>query len=121
MNYVGAATVEYLYSMDTGEYYFLELNPRLQVCILFKAKFRLVSPSQTVISCCHFSFLLDFSGVLTCFNPRMHLMRIWKHIKLAGNQNTLKSFPFSSQVFEDYHDLLERTCLHDDNKLALVV
>ncbi|KAK9270500.1 hypothetical protein L1049_026080 [Liquidambar formosana] len=25
------ATVEYLYSMDTGEYYFLELNPRLQV------------------------------------------------------------------------------------------
>lgn len=32
VSYVGAATVEYLYSMDTGEYYFLELNPRLQVC-----------------------------------------------------------------------------------------
>ncbi|WCJ44521.1 acetyl-CoA carboxylase 1 [Euphorbia peplus] len=31
VNYVGAATVEYLFSMDTGEYYFLELNPRLQV------------------------------------------------------------------------------------------
>ncbi|XXG61284.1 hypothetical protein AAC387_Pa04g2982 [Persea americana] len=31
VSYVGAATVEYLYSMDTGEYYFLELNPRLQV------------------------------------------------------------------------------------------
>lgn len=31
VNYVGAATVEYLYSMDTGDYYFLELNPRLQV------------------------------------------------------------------------------------------
>ncbi|KAL5714796.1 acetyl-coenzyme-A carboxylase [Ranunculus cassubicifolius] len=31
VNYVGAATVEYLYSMDTGEYFFLELNPRLQV------------------------------------------------------------------------------------------
>ncbi|XP_059630432.1 acetyl-CoA carboxylase 1-like [Cornus florida] len=31
VDYVGAATVEYLYSMDTGEYYFLELNPRLQV------------------------------------------------------------------------------------------
>ncbi|KAK6940126.1 Carbamoyl-phosphate synthetase large subunit-like, ATP-binding domain [Dillenia turbinata] len=31
VNYVGAATVEYLYSMDTGEHYFLELNPRLQV------------------------------------------------------------------------------------------
>nr|XP_016500608.1 PREDICTED: acetyl-CoA carboxylase 1-like [Nicotiana tabacum] len=30
VNYVGAATVEYLYSMDTGEYYFLELNHRLQ-------------------------------------------------------------------------------------------
>ncbi|KAI8030172.1 Acetyl-CoA carboxylase 2 [Camellia lanceoleosa] len=33
VNYVGAATVEYLYSMDTGEYYFLELNPRLQCCV----------------------------------------------------------------------------------------
>nr|ASZ00207.1 acetyl-CoA carboxylase 2 [Geranium maderense] len=31
VNYVGAATVEYLYSMETGEYFFLELNPRLQV------------------------------------------------------------------------------------------
>jgi biotin carboxylase len=27
VRYVGAATVEYLYSMETGEYYFLELNP----------------------------------------------------------------------------------------------
>ncbi|CAH8297840.1 unnamed protein product [Eruca vesicaria subsp. sativa] len=31
VNYVGAATVEFLYSMDTGDYFFLELNPRLQV------------------------------------------------------------------------------------------
>ena len=29
--YVGAATVEFLYGLDSKEYYFLELNPRLQV------------------------------------------------------------------------------------------
>lgn len=31
VRYVGAATVEYLYDLQTGEYFFLELNPRLQV------------------------------------------------------------------------------------------
>ena len=31
VGYVGAATVEFLYIMDTQQYCFLELNPRLQV------------------------------------------------------------------------------------------
>ena len=31
INYQGAATVEWLYSSDEDAYYFLEVNPRLQV------------------------------------------------------------------------------------------
>jgi len=33
VGYVGAATVEFLYVIAERKYYFLELNPRLQVCI----------------------------------------------------------------------------------------
>jgi len=31
VRYVGAATVEFLYDLETCKYFFLELNPRLQV------------------------------------------------------------------------------------------
>jgi acetyl-CoA carboxylase/biotin carboxylase 1 len=31
IGYIGAGTVEYLFNADTGKYFFLELNPRLQV------------------------------------------------------------------------------------------
>jgi acetyl-CoA carboxylase/biotin carboxylase 1 len=32
IGYTGAGTVEYLYNEELDEFYFLELNPRLQVC-----------------------------------------------------------------------------------------
>jgi acetyl-CoA carboxylase/biotin carboxylase 1 len=31
IGYIGAGTVEYLYNTDTGSFFFLDLNPRLQV------------------------------------------------------------------------------------------
>jgi acetyl/propionyl-CoA carboxylase alpha subunit len=34
IGYIGAGTVEYLYNAATKTYFFLELNPRLQVCHL---------------------------------------------------------------------------------------
>lgn len=36
VGYVSAGTVEYLYLPDEQKYYFLELNPRLQVGLLVK-------------------------------------------------------------------------------------
>ena len=35
VKYVSAGTVEYLYTPEDQKYYFLELNPRLQVCMGF--------------------------------------------------------------------------------------
>ena len=34
VNYTHAGTVEYLFLPETSEFYFLELNPRLQVCLM---------------------------------------------------------------------------------------
>ncbi|KMS64516.1 hypothetical protein BVRB_019480, partial [Beta vulgaris subsp. vulgaris] len=31
VNYVGAGTVEFIFDADTGEYFFMEMNTRLQV------------------------------------------------------------------------------------------
>lgn len=33
VGYISAGTVEYLYMPEANEYFFLELNPRLQVCL----------------------------------------------------------------------------------------
>lgn len=70
VNYVGAATVEYLYSMDTGEYYFLELNPRLQVILNLKfcsscPHFRYMSYFDELINVCLVLQLLGPEDVVT--------------------------------------------------------
>ena len=47
VGYVGAATVEFLYGLQSKQYYFLELNPRLQVQPPHP-----LFPLATVYTCC---------------------------------------------------------------------
>lgn len=74
VNYVGAATVEYLYSMDTGEYYFLELNPRLQVILNLK-----------FCSCCpHFRYISYFDELINvCLVLQLLVPVVTKYIFLS--------------------------------------
>ena len=68
VNYIGAATVEYLYSMDSGKYYFLELNPHLQVYRIWSIEFEVITLCE-VIDCQIFlyAFLKHGSwGLLNC-------------------------------------------------------
>lgn len=65
VGYVSAGTVEYLYSQD-GSFYFLELNPRLQVehpCTEMVADVNLPA-AQLQVSQCPGSRLLELSEVL---------------------------------------------------------
>ena len=62
VNYVGAATVEYLYSMETGEYFFLELNPRLQVSVFLSTTRIYIYFMTTFLT----SQNLSFSGGASC-------------------------------------------------------
>ena len=51
VGYSGAATVEYLYALETKEYYFLELNPRLQVSPAKTSQLSLTLRWSTYFSC----------------------------------------------------------------------
>lgn len=78
VGYVSAGTVEYLYSQD-GSFYFLELNPRLQVehpCTEMVADVNLPAAQLQVslILACPYSWLLHHSvSMLHCSARLRHL------------------------------------------------
>lgn len=63
VGYVSAGTVEYLYMPETNEYFFLELNPRLQVSL--NSNFLNVKTEQNKICIFLLAFLFSTFLMLT--------------------------------------------------------
>lgn len=82
VGYVSAGTVEYLYNTD-GNFYFLELNPRLQVehpCTEMVSDVNLPAAQlQVSISIIVFSITLRFVFINNCFCVDCHGFAIICH------------------------------------------